>query len=54
VNLVGYRNISIIDFRLAVFSYGSRIHTDFIQDKNAVDCLACSSIVDIGYFYSTQ
>jgi hypothetical protein len=28
--------------RSAVFSYVPRICTDFIQDKNVVDCLACS------------
>jgi hypothetical protein len=32
----------LISFRLAIFSYLPCIRTDFIQDKNAVDCLACS------------
>jgi hypothetical protein len=41
-NLVIRGNILIINFRPAVFSYGPRIRTDFIQDKNVVDCLACS------------
>jgi hypothetical protein len=37
------RQTCLISFRPVVFSYGSCIHTDFIQDKNVVDyCRACS------------
>jgi hypothetical protein len=31
----------LISFRPAVFSYLPCIRTDFIQDMNVVDCLAC-------------
>jgi hypothetical protein len=45
------RETCLVSFRPAVFSYGSCIRTDFIQDKNVVDCLACSSsLVDIEIF----